>query len=38
MTASGGQLGMEGLGKKGKRLMDMDNRVVIAGGYNGTKW
>ena len=30
---------MEGLRKKGKGLMDMDNRVVIVGeGYKGTKW
>ena len=30
---------MEGLSKKEKRLMDMDSRVVIAGGgdYKGTK-
>ena len=32
--------GMEGLSKKEKGLMDMDNSVVIAGGgvYKGTKW
>ena len=29
---------MEGLNKKGKGLMDMDNSVVIVrGGYKGTK-
>ena len=41
MTASGrGGEGMEGLSNKEKGLMDMDNRVVIAGGrrYKGTKW
>ena len=40
MTASWGRLGVEGLRKKEKGLMDMDNRVVIAGerGYKGTKW
>ena len=34
MTASGGggRLGVEGLSKKEKGLMDMDNRVAIAGG------
>ena len=43
MTASGGrkwQLGLEGLSKKEKRHMDVDNSVVIAGGgeRKGTKW
>ena len=41
MTASGsGGLGVEGLSKKEKGLMDVDNSVVIAGGggYKGTKW
>ena len=34
MTASGGtgELGVEGLSKKLKGLMDTDNSVVIAGG------
>ena len=33
MTASGvGGEGVEGLGKKEKGLMDMDNSVVIGGG------
>ena len=34
MTASegGGGYGVEGLSKKEKGLMDMDNSVVIAGG------
>ena len=38
MTAKG--IGVEGLSKKEKGLMDMDNSVVIAGGkwYKGTKW
>ena len=31
-TASGGHEGVEGLIKKEKGLMDMDNSVVIAGG------
>ena len=36
----GGGEGVEGLSKKEKGLMDMDNSVVIAGGrgYKGTKW
>ena len=41
MTASRGRgVGGEGLGKKEKGRMDMDNSVVIAGarGYKGTKW
>ena len=40
MTASGGGEGVEGLSKKEKGLMDMDNSVVIAGGraYKGIKW
>ena len=36
-----GGLGVEGLNKKEKGLMDMDNSVVISGGrreYKGTKW
>ena len=40
MTASrGGRLGVEGLSKKEKGLMDMDNSMVIAGGRGckGTK-
>ena len=28
---------MQGLSKKEKRLMDMDNRVVIAGGEQGIR-
>ena len=31
-ASEGGQLGMEGLSKKERGLMDMDNSVVIAGG------
>ena len=43
MTASAGagRLGVEGLSKKGKGLMDTDNCVKIAGGgegYKGTNW
>ena len=42
MTASGrgGWLGVKGLSKKEKGLMDMDKSVVIAGGgeCKGTKW
>ena len=40
MTAQRGGLGVEGLSKKEKRLMVMDNSVVIVGGrgYKGTKW
>ena len=40
MTASRVSEGVEGLSKKEKGLMDMDNSVVIAGGrgYKGTKW
>ena len=41
MTASGGGFyGVEGLSKKEKGFMDMDNRVVISEGreYKGTKW
>ena len=42
MTASGvgGQLGVEGLSKKEKGLINTDNSVVIAGGREGTgtKW
>ena len=40
MTVEGGGCGVEGLSKKEKGLMDMDNSVVIAGGgrYKGTKW
>ena len=43
MTASGGrrwQLGLEGLSKKEKRHMDVDNSVVIAGGgwYKLSNW
>ena len=40
MTASVGRERMEGLSKKEKGLMDMDNSVVTAGGegYKGTKW
>ena len=35
-----GGLRVEGLSKKNKNLMDMDNSVVIAGGRGpkGTKW
>ena len=35
-----GGVGVKGLSKKEKGLMDMDNSVVIAGGrgYKGTKW
>ena len=38
MTAGGWSLGVEGLSKKEKGLMDMDNGGVIAGGggYKGT--
>ena len=33
VTAMGGRgVGIEGLSKKGKGLLDMDNSVVIAGG------
>ena len=41
MAAKGcGGKGVEGLAKKEKGLMDMDNSVVIAGeaGYKRTKW
>ena len=41
MTASSGvRLEGGGIEQKGKKLMDMDNRVVIAGGRGckGTKW
>ena len=43
MTASSGrvgEVGVEGLSKKEKGLIGMDNSVVIAGGrgYKGTKW
>ena len=42
MTASrGGRLGVEGLSKKEKGLMDIDNSVVIAREeerYKGGKW
>ena len=42
MTAEGwgGGQGVEGLNKKEKGLMDMDNSVVIVveGWYKGTKW
>ena len=34
----GGREGMEGLSKKEKGLTDMDNSVVVAGGYKETKW
>ena len=41
-AGEGGGLGVEGLSKKEKGLMDMDNSVVIAGGrgYKGNtgKW
>ena len=35
-----GELREQGLNKKEKGFMDMDNSVVIAGGrgYKGTKW
>ena len=40
MTAGWGRLGEEGLSKKDKGLMGVDNRVVIVKGgvYKGTKW
>ena len=32
-------IGVEGLSKEEKGLMDVDNSVVIVGGrYKGTKW
>ena len=34
----GGGEKVKGQSKKEKGLMDMDNRVGIAGGYKGTKW
>ena len=39
-TSGGGNKRVERWSKKEKGLMDMDNRVVIAGGrgYKGTKW
>ena len=39
MTACGGRVG-EGLSKKEKGLIDVDNSVTITGGggYKGTKW
>ena len=39
-TALGVRLGVEGLSKKGKGLMDTDTSVVIPGEmeYKGTKW
>ena len=37
MTASRVSEGVEGLSKKEKGLMDMDNSVVIAGG-RGAQW
>ena len=36
MTA-GGRLGGGGMEQRGKRLMDMDNNVVIAGGERGIR-
>ena len=40
MTATGGCQRVEGLNKKEKGLVDMDNSVVIAGGrrLEGTNW
>ena len=40
LTAAGGGEQVEGLSKKEKGLMDMDNSVVIAEGgvHKGTKW
>ena len=40
MTANGGRLGVEGLNKKEKGLVNMDNNVGIAGEreYKDTKW
>ena len=40
MTAKWGKVGVEGLSKKEKGLINMDSSVVIAGvrgGYKGTK-
>ena len=40
MTAKGGRVGLEGLSKKEKGLMDMDSSAEIAGmkGYKEKKW